>query len=134
MPEDIQPDRQALAISAEALYLLNLLFPILPLLALLLIHFKNHNTYTVFLQSHTVQPLIAALLSTALFIIINVVAYLTGGYTSMDSLISIHSLIALEAYTLVVIIPFSVPGLIGVTKAMAGQSWRYPLIGRLLRI
>ena len=84
------------------------------------------------MRSHVIQPWSAALISTALFCLINLIAALAGGYTSLDNLISIHSLVALEVYTLLVILPFLVPGLLALTKAMSGQAWRYPLIGRFL--
>ncbi len=133
MPDkDINPEEKSVAIASEGLYLLNLLFPVLPLLVLLIIFLKNKQTNSVFLKGHLIQPLIAALLGTALFVIINIIAAVFGGYSNLDDLVSIQTLIALEVYTLAVILPFTVPGLLGLTKAMAGQSYRYPLIGRFL--
>ncbi|HEC07452.1 hypothetical protein [Thiolapillus sp.] len=126
------PEKQGLAITAEALYMLNLLFPVLPLFALGVIYFRHRNDPSLFVRSHVIQPWIAALISTALFFLINLIAALAGGYTSLDNLISIHSLVALEVYTLLVILPFLVPGLLALTRAMSGQAWRYPLIGRFL--
>ena len=126
------PEKQGIAIAAESLFMLNLLFPVLPLLALGIIYFQHKEDDSLFIRSHVIQPWIAALISTALFFLINIIAALAGGYNSLDSLISIHSLVALEVYTLLVILPFLVPGLLGVTKAMSGQAWRYPLIGRFL--
>ena len=120
------------AIAAESLYLLNLLFPIIPLVFLTILYVRSRGISSEYLRSHTLQPWIAALVSTALFLLINLVAWLMGGYASLDSLVSIHSLVALEVYTLLVILPFLVPGLFALTKAMSGQAWRYPLISRLL--
>ncbi len=120
------------AIAAESLYLLNLLFPIIPLFFLTLLYFRSRSIHNEYLRSHTLQPWGAALISTALFLIINLVAWLAGGYADMDTIVSIHSLVALEVYTLLVILPFLVPGLFALTKAMSGQAWRYPLIGRFL--
>ena len=120
------------AIAAESLYLLNLLFPIIPLAFLAFVYFRSRNIPSEYLRSHTLQPWIAALISTTLFLLINLAAWLMGGYASLDSLVSIHSLVALEVYTLLVILPFLVPGLIAITQAMSGQAWRYPLIGRFL--
>lgn len=120
------------AITAESLYLLNLLFPIIPLIFLAFLYFRSRNVHSEYLRSHTLQPWIAALISTTLFLLINLVAWLLGGYTSLDNLVSIHSLVALEVYTLLVILPFLAPGLFAITKAMSGQAWRYPLIGRFL--
>jgi len=130
MNEQNMPKNQGLAITGEALYMLNLLFPILPLLALSVVFFRHRKNPSLYLRSHIIQPFIAALVSTSLFIIINLVAALLGGYTSLDNLVSIHSLVALEVYTLLVILPFLIPGLIGLTKAMSGLAWHYPIIGR----
>ena len=120
------------AIAAESLYLLNLLFPIIPLIFLAFVYFRSRGIHSEYLRSHTLQPWIAALISTTLFLIINLAAWLMGGYTSLENLVSIHSLVALEVYTLLVILPFLVPGLFALTRAMSGQAWRYPLIGRFL--
>ncbi len=120
------------AIAAESLYLLNLLFPIIPLIFLAILYFRSRGVSSEFLRAHTLQPWIAALISTTLFLLINLVAWLMGGYTSLENLVSIHSLVALEVYTLLVILPFLVPGLFALTRAMSGQAWRYPLIGRFL--
>lgn len=130
MEEQHPQEKQGLAIASEALYMLNLLFPLIPLLALTVIFFRHRKDPSLFVRSHVIQPFVAALISTALFIAINLIAAFLGGYTSLDNLISIHSLVALEVYTLLVILPFLVPGLIGLTKAMAGLAWHYPVIGR----
>jgi uncharacterized Tic20 family protein len=120
------------AITAESLYLLNLLFPVIPLVLLGILYFRSRSIHSEYLRSHTLQPWMAALVSTILFLLINLVAWLMGGYASLDSLVSIQSLVALEAYTLLVVLPFLIPGLFALTRAMSGQAWRYPLLGRLL--
>ena len=120
------------AVAGEGLYLLNLLFPGLPLLVLAWLYFRKRKGISLYLNGHLIQPLIAGIISTCLFIIINLVAAVSGGYSSLDNLVSIHSLVALEVYILLVALPFIVPGLLGLTKAMAGQSYRYPFLGRFL--
>lgn len=130
MEEQRSQEKQGLAIASESLYMLNLLFPLIPLLALTVIFLRHRKDPSLFVRSHVIQPFATALISTTLFIVINLIAALLGGYTSLDNLISIHSLVALEIYTLLVILPFLVPGLIGLTKAMAGLAWHYPIIGR----
>ena len=132
MEESTDDQYKGRAIAGESLYLLNLLFPIIPLILLALVYFRSRSIHNEYLRSHTLQPWIAALISTALFLLINLVAWLMGGYASLDSLVSIHSLVALEIYTLLVVLPFLVPGLFALTKAMSGQVWRYPLLGRFL--
>lgn len=132
MQEQHTPEKQGLAILSETLYMLNLLVPVVPLFALTVIYFRNRNNPSLFLRSHVVQPWIAALISTSLFFIINLIAALLGGYSSWSNLVSIHTLVALEVYTLLVIVPFLVPGLLGLTKAMSGLPGKYPLLGRFL--
>ena len=48
---------------------------------------------------------------------------LLGGYRSL------HALVIFEVYYILVVPLFLIPGLIGLIKAMAGQIYRYPLIG-----
>ena len=123
---------KGLAIAAEGLYLLNLLFPFLPLLLLATIYFRHRNSPRLLVECHVKQTWIMALASTTLFVIINLVAWWMGGYRSLEGIVSIHSLVALEVYTLLVILPFAVPGLLGLTKAMSGQCYRYPFLGKFL--
>ncbi len=131
-PQSDKTKGKGLAIAGEGLFLLNLLFPGIPLLILIYLYLRHRNTPHLIVECHLKQPLITALISTALFLIINLVAFLSGGYSSLDNLVSIHSLVALEVYTLLVLLPFTVPGLLGLTKAMSGQCYRYPLLGRFL--
>lgn len=130
--QENEAEGKGLAIAGEGLFLLNLLFPLLPLIPLGLVYYRNRDKNNLFLESHLRQPWLAALISSALFILINIVAAVSGGYSSLENIISIHTLIALEVYTLAVILPFTVPGLLGLTKAISGHAYRYPLLGRLL--
>lgn len=127
-----QPDGKGIAITVEGLFLLNLLFPFLPLPVLGSFYFRYRNNPRLLVECHVKQTWIMALLSTALFVIINLVAWWMGGYRSLDGIVSIHSLVALEVYTLLVVLPFAVPGLLGLTKAMSGQCYRYPFLGKFL--
>lgn len=127
-----ESEGKGLAIAAESMFLLNLLFPLLPLLVLTFLYFRHRNSPRLLVECHVKQTWIMALLSTALFVLINLVAYWTGGYQRLEDLVTIHSLVALEVYTLLVILPFAVPGLLGLTKAMSGQCYRYPFLGKFL--
>ena len=126
--QQVKTPGQATAITGEILFLLNLLLPVLPLLFLVLLNLKHRKTTNDFLRAHLKQPLIAAIISTSLFLLGILFIIMTGGYDS----ISIQLIIVLEAYTLIVVIPMLIPGLIGVIKAMSGDSYRYPLIGKWL--
>lgn len=129
-PDNQQPKTagMATAITGETLFLLNLLVPVLPLLFLAWINLKHRNTTNNYLRAHLKQPLIAGIISTSLFLLGALFIILTGGYDS----ISIQLIVVLEAYTLLVVIPLLIPGLIGMIKAMSGDTYRYPLIGKWL--
>ncbi len=116
------------AIIGEVLYLLNLLMPILPLLFLIALNLKHRTTTNAYLRDHLKQPLVAAIISTNLFLLGCLFIIMTGGYKS----ISFELILVLEVYTLAVVMPFLVPGLIGIIKAISGDRYRYPLIGKLL--
>lgn len=119
----------ATAITGEILFLLNLLLPVLPLLFLVFLNLKHRKTTSDFLRAHLQQPLIASIISTSLFLLGILFIIMTGGYKS----ISIQLIVVLEAYTLLVVIPLLIPGLIGVIRAMSGEVYSYPLIGKWLR-
>lgn len=116
------------AIIGEGLYLLNLLLPILPLLFLILLNLKHRTATSAFLRDHLKQPMVGAIISSSLFLLGCLYIIMTGGYKSM----SFEFILVLEVYTLAVVMPFLVPGLIGIVKAISGDRYRYPLIGKLL--
>ena len=118
------------AIIGEGLFLLNLLFPVLPLIPLAILNMKQRSTSNQYLRAHLKYPLVAALISTSLFLLGCLYIVLSGGYTS----ISIELIVVLEAYTLLVVIPLLIPGLIGLIKAMSGEIYRYPLIRKWVSI
>lgn len=116
-----------LAVAAESLYLVNLLLvPGIGFLILLLLYFKHRRTTPPLALSHLEQTFFASLWAGALLVVVNLFIILLGGYTG--------------AYTwMIVIIYFTVChstlillGMFGLSKAMAGKCFRYPLIGRRL--
>lgn len=115
-------------IAGEGLFLFNLLLPILPLVFLVFLNLKHRSTTSDFLRAHLRQPLLAAIISSSLFLLGSLYIIMTGGINS----ISIQLIVVLEAYTLLVVIPLIIPGLIGLLKAMSGNIYRYPLIGKIL--
>lgn len=112
------------AVIGEGLYLLNLLFPVISLLGLAWFYFRYRDHETAMVRSHLRQAFIAAVISTLLFMSANMLIILLGGYRSL------HALIIFEVYCIAIVPLFLIPGLLGLIKAMAGQSYRYPLIGR----
>ena len=114
---------KSLAVIGEGLYLLNLLFPLLPMLGLLWLNTRRHRYPVALARIHLRQALLGAVLTTLLFLGANALILLLGGYRSL------HALVIFEVYYILVVPLFLIPGLIGLIKAMAGQVYRYPLIG-----
>ncbi|PVV08038.1 MAG: hypothetical protein B6D77_12755 [gamma proteobacterium symbiont of Ctena orbiculata] len=124
-PQD--PPGTGMAVTAESLYLANLLLiPGIAFVILMVIYFKQSKSLPPLARSHLDQTVSASLWAGVLLVIVNLVILLLGGYDG--------------AYTwMVVIIYFTVChssliliGMLGLAKAMAGKCFRYPLIGRVL--
>ncbi|RLJ19023.1 hypothetical protein DJ031_10030 [bacterium endosymbiont of Escarpia laminata] len=113
-----------LAIISQGLYLLNLLFPLLPMIGLAWLRYRHRNSEFVLLRNHLPQAFIGACISSGIFIAANLLILLLGNYGS------IASLIIFEVYFIAVVPLFLIPGLMALIKAMSGQQYRYPLIGR----
>ena len=120
-----EPAGSPLAIISEGLYLLNLLFPLLPLLGLSWFYSRHRNHATALVRIHLRQAFIAAFISTGIFLGANLLILSLGGYFSL------HALIIFEVYYIFVVPLLLFPGLIGLTKAISAQVYRFPLIGRL---
>ncbi|MBV2090643.1 MAG: hypothetical protein KUF72_07120 [Candidatus Thiodiazotropha sp. (ex Ctena orbiculata)] len=116
---------KTLAVISEGLYLLNLLFPLLPLLALAWLWLRHRGSATGLLLNHLRQAFIGAVIATLLFTTANLLIIILGGYHSL------HALIIFELYYIICVPLLLIPGLLGLIKAMAGQTYRFPLIGRL---
>ena len=110
---------------SESLYLLNLLFPLIPLGFLLVMRQRRLADAGVLGRSHLVQATTVAYISSALFILANVIILLFGGYKSVTALVTF------EVYFIAVVPLFVIPGLLALLRAMNEQPASYPLIGRL---
>ena len=109
---------------AEGFYLANMtLLPGLGFLALLLLWLRHRNSDNAFARLHLAQTLRASLLGGVIAGSIALTATLTGSWMHPSSWY------AVEAYFIIVHSPLTVFGMIGLAKAMAGQPWRYPVIG-----
>ena len=115
---------KGLAISAEAIYLCNLLLlPGFAFIWLAFLYHKHRHSAPPLARCHLHQTFIASIWSGVLLLPVTMLTFVVGGYDS------------LAAWT-VAIIYFTVChaslvllGVVGLSKAMAGQPWRYPLIG-----
>ena len=114
-----------LAIGAEILYLVNLLFvPGLAFLVLLQLYWKHRRTAPFLARCHLLQTVSASLWAAALLILVNAVILLTGGYHQTSTWVIVLLYFAVCHSTLVLL------GIVGLAKAMAGKPFIYPLLGR----
>ena len=122
-----QAPQQGLATAAEVLYLVNLLLlPGLAFLALLWLWYRRRHDAAPLAVAHLSQTVSASLWAGVLLIIVNGLILLLGGYTGIYTWMALILYFTTAHATLVLF------GVIGLSKAMAGQCWRYPLIGRPL--
>ena len=121
--DDGQPGL-ALAVIAEALYLANLLIlPGLAFLVLVWLWWRRRDTAAPLAAAHLSQTLAASLWAGILLIVANGLILLLGGYRGPQVWV-----IAITDFTICHSL-LVVCGAYGLAKAIAGQCWRYPLLG-----
>lgn len=115
-----------LAVVAEALYLSNLLLmPGLSFLVLLWLWWYRARA-PVLARAHLAQTVSGSLWAGMLLVLCNAVIVLLGGYDGPWTWVVVITYFTFCHSVLVVF------GAYGLAKAMAGQCWRYPLLGRPL--
>ena len=125
-PDPVAPG-QGLAVTAEALYITNLLLlPGLAFIALLLVYFRNIHVAPALAVCHLRQTLSASLWAGALLLATNIIIVWLGGYRSPNTWMVVIIYFTTCHATLVLL------GVMGLARAMAGQCFRYPLVGRPL--
>lgn len=118
-------EKVTIAVTAESLYLVNLLLlPGLGFLLLLLLYWKKHTSVSGLNLNHLQQTVSASIWGGILIIIVNALIIFLGGYDG-----GYTWMIAVIYFTLVHS-TFILLGMIGLVKALAGQCWSYPLVGR----
>ncbi|GAB4301992.1 MAG: hypothetical protein Kow0096_23220 [Thiohalomonadaceae bacterium] len=116
---------QGIAVAAEALYLANLLLlPGLCFLALLWLYFRYRITAPSLARCHLRQTMAASLWGGVLLVIVNALILLGGGWQSANVWMYVIIYFTVGHSSLILL------GMVGLAKAMAGKSWRYPLLGR----
>jgi len=119
---------QRLAVAAEILFLVNLLLlPGLAFLVLLFLYLSQHNRTRALAAGHLSQTVGVSLIGGALLVVMSGVIVALGGFES--------------GYTwMVVILYFTfihssliLMGVLGLVKALNGQPYRFPLLGRFFR-
>ena len=119
------------AVFAVALFMANLLFVIFGgifYLALWVLYIRRYKTASVVVQNHLKQALIAASLSTFIFICINIFILYSGGYVPLSR----SAIVAIELYGLLVLPSFMGLGVFALLKAIKNEDIHYPVIGRLI--
>jgi uncharacterized Tic20 family protein len=128
-PDLLQPEAevpgQGMAMLAEILYLVNLLLlPGIAFLALVAVYFRNIRRAPALAKCHLRQTLSASLWAGGLLLMANASILLLGGYRSPNTWMVVIIYFTTCHATLVLL------GVMGLAKAMAGQCYRYPLVGR----
>ncbi|MCK5903569.1 MAG: hypothetical protein KAG28_10535 [Cocleimonas sp.] len=107
---------------AEAFFMAGLLFVGIFYIALWVLYLKYYDNASDITKRHLKQTLIASSISTAIFIIINIVIILGDGY------ISLTGLIGLEIYYMLIVPAFLMVGILGFSKAVNHDDFSFPLI------
>lgn len=120
---------------AVGLFMANLLFIVFGgifYLLLWVLYLRRYKHASEITQHHLKQALIAATITSAIFIGIilltglNLFSLATGG----DIHISLAAMLALDFYFMVIVPAFIVLGILAFIKAVRGEDFDYPLISR----
>lgn len=124
-PED--PEGQTQAILAQSLYLANLLLlPGLAFLWLAVLYLRHNKTAPPLYAAHLRQTFFASLWAGVLLVLVNLLIIALGGYQGG------HVWTIVILYFTVCHSSLILMGMVGLAKAMAGQCYRFPLLGRPL--
>ncbi|MBI1424846.1 MAG: hypothetical protein GC149_15475 [Gammaproteobacteria bacterium] len=123
--EETQVAGQALAVSAEVLYLTNLLLlPGLAFIALMIVYVRQIKRAPPLAACHLRQTVSASLWAALILIVVNIMIIALGGYASSWTWVIVILYFTLCHAALVLL------GTMGLAKAMAGKLYRFPLVGR----
>ncbi len=116
-----------IAVAAEALFLANLLvLPVVGFVLLVALRWFTRSKAAPLALAHLDQTLSASIWAGILLIVANALILLLGGYEGVWVWV-----IVIMYFTLVhsVMLMF---GAFGLSKAMAAQTWRFPIVGKPL--
>ena len=114
-------ESDSVAVLAEVLYLSNLLlFPIFSFVALLW-YYRNRANYSQLAIEHLQQTISASIWGGMLLVVVNIIVFLTMGYDSP------YIWMVVLIYFTMVHSTFILLGVAGLSRAMAGKSFSYPL-------
>lgn len=119
---------QSLAVWAQSLYLANLLLaPGLAFGVLAWLWWRHKDTAPPLARQHLHQATIVSLVGGVLIVV------LSGAWVAFGGLQSAWTWVVVLTYFVCIHGTLVLLGMFALTKAMAGQPWRYPLIGPRLR-
>lgn len=123
-PDDNAADGQRLAVLAEALYLVNLLLaPGLAFGVLWWLWRKHRLTAPPLARQHLRQTLWVSVVAGVLIVCLSALLVAAGGLQSPWTWVVVLTYFVCVHGTLVLL------GMVGLSKAMAGRPWRYPVVG-----
>ncbi|MEZ5589312.1 MAG: hypothetical protein R3F53_00765 [Gammaproteobacteria bacterium] len=120
------PDKTGknLAVRAESLFLINLLLlPGLAFVLLLVLWWRHRADPSPLARNHLQQTVVASLWAGSLLVLVNGLIIVLGGYQSAATWV-IVILYFVTCHAVLVLL-----GALGLSKALAGQRYRFPLIG-----
>lgn len=122
---DVSQPGSGIAIAAEVLYLTNLLLvPGLGFLALGWLYLRHSKSAPPLARCHLAQTMSASIWAGVMLVVVNVLIIMLGGYDSPNTWMIVIIYFTTVHATLVLL------GTLGLARAMAGQNYRYPLVGR----
>jgi hypothetical protein len=114
-----------LAVVAEALYLANLLLlPGLAFVALAVLFLRADPRTPPLASAHLEQTFTASLWAGILLVFVNLVIVALGGWRGPYTWVVVIVYFTVCHSTLILL------GMVGLAKALAGQCYRFPLVGR----
>lgn len=123
-PASAPPPDRRVAVWAEALYLINLLpAPVIGFLGLVWLYAARRHRLSPFAACHLKQTLAVSIWAGVLIGAVALLIVWFGGFTEPATWV------VLILYVTCIHSAFILFGVIGLTKAMAAQPYRYPLIG-----
>ena len=122
---EVSPPGYAVAVAAEVLYLANLLLvPGLAFLVLIWLYLRDRNTAPPLARCHLAQTMSASIWAGIMLVVVNVLIVFLGGYDSPNTWMIVIIYFTTVHASLVLL------GTLGLARAMAGQHFHYPLVGR----
>jgi len=113
---------------AEAFFIANLLFIGVFYIILWILYFVAYKNVSQVSKNHIKQTLWASTLTTGIAISLMLIALLTTGFAS------VQALIMAEVYLMLVVPLFMILGILGFTRAVNGNNFKFPIIGNLLGV